>query len=518
LATIHSFPIRWFLISSSTASVALFLLATAACSGQEVPSQDVLSEPAESGPRCPVELVEVAAYQTVEVALGHGDRPVTARNADIVANKPMVVRAKVRAEAAAPTDVSLRVHWHTGDENLTLIQERPRAPTTQAPTFVAPSSVPNAGPADDADTKVFEFALPATAVTSDAAFSVELATPTCTDLPNARFPRTGTLPLSPIDTGTLRVRLVPVRYDADGSQRLPDISAAQLAAFRAALLAAFPVAEVEITVRAPVVTTTPLEATTGWNGLLDLIRHTRAQDRTPADVYDFGLVAPAPSHAEFCGTGCVTGISFTPSSPRRADLRASAGLGFPGPLAAEIMLHELGHAHGRSHAPCGTPKNPDPDFPYPEALIGVWGYDQRNSDPLRSPTITRDIMSYCGPRWVSDYTYRGLTNRIRLVNRTTTTTASRLIAEAPAGAPSSWRALLVDAKGKSRWGLPVEVMPEEPSQWAALRDASGASIGQIEVHVIDTADSDEQTYWIAATESDAHSFVLPNSEPVLFPL
>ena len=47
----------------------------------------------------------------------------------------------------------------------------------------------------------------------------------------------------------------------------------------------------------------------------------------------------------------------------------------------------------------------------------MWGYDARGTGQLHAPEATRDIMGYCGPRWVSDYTYRGLTERSAAVNR-----------------------------------------------------------------------------------------------------
>ena len=81
------------------------------------------------------------------------------------------------------------------------------------------------------------------------------------------------------------------------------------------------------------------------------------------------------------------------------------------------MCHELGHAHGRLHAPCNV-SDPDPQFPYPDANIGVWGYDQRSGE-FRDPT-SKDMMSYCPePRWsawISDYNYQAILVRVAAVN------------------------------------------------------------------------------------------------------
>ena len=110
-------------------------------------------------------------------------------------------------------------------------------------------------------------------------------------------------------------------------------------------------------------------------------------------------------------------MSFTPRR-RNGGNQASVGLGFTGasrpstPWSTNWGTRTAGRTR-----PCGRPDRPDPAFPYPEALIGVWGYDARGTGQLQSPESTRDIMGYCGPRWVSDYTYRGLTDRSAAVNR-----------------------------------------------------------------------------------------------------
>ncbi|WP_157969082.1 M66 family metalloprotease [Thermus sediminis] len=74
-----------------------------------------------------------------------------------------------------------------------------------------------------------------------------------------------------------------------------------------------------------------------------------------------------------------------------------------------VMAHELGHNFGREHSPCGFPPGDpsvDPNYPYPNGRIGTWGYDLE-SKTLRNPNGHYDLMSYCSPQWVSDYTYEG---------------------------------------------------------------------------------------------------------------
>lgn len=95
-----------------------------------------------------------------------------------------------------------------------------------------------------------------------------------------------------------------------------------------------------------------------------------------------------------------------------------AGLGYVGFPAAigwdynsgpNVLAHEVGHNFGRQHSPCGNPANPDPNYPYPGAIIGVPGWDAFATTPtLKTSSGFTDIMGYCSPQWVSDYTYKGV--------------------------------------------------------------------------------------------------------------
>ncbi len=73
-------------------------------------------------------------------------------------------------------------------------------------------------------------------------------------------------------------------------------------------------------------------------------------------------------------------------------------------LNGNTIAHEFGHTMRLPHAPCGGAGGPDPDYPYRDGSIGAWGYDLRD-EMLVNPD-TPDVMSYCGPPWISDYNFK----------------------------------------------------------------------------------------------------------------
>ena len=71
-------------------------------------------------------------------------------------------------------------------------------------------------------------------------------------------------------------------------------------------------------------------------------------------------------------------------------------------LEGPFIAHELGHNMNLGHAPCrGGGTGLDPDYPYSDGFIGVWGYDMLTE--MLVPPHTWDIMSCGPPDWISDY-------------------------------------------------------------------------------------------------------------------
>ncbi len=277
----------------------------------------------------------------------------------------------------------------------------------------------------------------------------------------------------------LRVVLVPVRYDADGSGRLPDTSTSTVEAYRKAFFETYPVSAVDVSVRAAMTWSGAIAANqAGWDDVLNQVIALRAQDKPSADTYYMGIFAPAATYNTYCASGCVAGLAPLITSTTDSSSRAGVAIGFSSDAWAlsrsvNAAIHETGHMHGRSHVGnsgtnprCGIPGSVDTAFPYSgDGSIGSWGYGLLDKQ-LYSPETYSDFMGYCLDKWVSDYTYGALLTRIAAVAPATKGIAL------PGG---EYRFVQVSKDGNLRWGLTVD-FPTAPSNnptTVRVTDASG---------------------------------------------
>jgi hypothetical protein len=81
--------------------------------------------------------------------------------------------------------------------------------------------------------------------------------------------------------------------------------------------------------------------------------------------------------------------------------------------AAGTLVHELGHTEGMAHVFCpfAESASPDPAYPYTNGVIGQWGFGIL-SFRLYPPDSHYDYMSYCGPSWVSTWSWNKSFERI----------------------------------------------------------------------------------------------------------
>ncbi|WP_234555295.1 PKD domain-containing protein [Thermus caliditerrae] len=179
---------------------------------------------------------------------------------------------------------------------------------------------------------------------------------------------------------TLHLTAVPVVHQGQ---------TATVPSFSQTLWRIWPLKEVASTTRAPYTFSGALSASDGntWAQLLQELRLLRQQDGSGRYYYGFVKVSY---------TSGIAGIGYI-------GYPVAAGWDYPSSAPA-VMAHELGHNFGREHAPCGV--SGDPNYPYAGGKIGTWGYDLANGS-LKDPSQLYDLMSYCSPQWISDYTYEG---------------------------------------------------------------------------------------------------------------
>jgi hypothetical protein len=243
----------------------------------------------------------------------------------------------------------------------------------------------------------------------------------------------------------------------------------------------YPISTIDLSFGDQITTDFPID----WNNVLDQMRTKRAADAPAADVYYFGLLKPADTFAAFCGNSCTSGIGYV-AGANTPSQRAAVGIGFGDRASTETMAHEVGHNHGRNHAPCvpagGTITGVDASYPYMNGVIGAWGYDRRKGQTLLDPNKNTDIMGYCNSKWISDYTYQGLVNRVATVNGAQD---QIFIAQAV----STWRVLLLDARGP-RWGLPITKPSAAEGAPIVVRilDESGSAITEVEAYRTEISD------------------------------
>lgn len=356
-------------------------------------------------------LSDVTLFQTIGVPIAQDCAAIdpAARVAPIVAGHVAMARATVILGAAwVSTDLVARVEVSSaaGDESF-----------TGTCTLVDPGE----GTAD------LQVELPPASVQADTRWSVSVAT--CEGVVLGSIPDSGLAQLDAETTGVLRLHLVP--FEVGGF--VPDTSQPVLDGFRDALLAHYPVTDVEITVD-------PVEPDDN-GGQVDmgalLVRIVQLQeadlfasgdfDATKADVYYYGLVSGAATREEFCDE-CPTGTSEAGGGERAG---SAVGAAFADVLSESTLVHEMGHLHGLLHSPCGEPSLQDADFPYADGATHTEGWDFRTGELV--PPTHNDLMGYCQPRWVSDYNFRKLVDWVQL--------AARWRGGMRAPAPASVRAL-----------------------------------------------------------------------------
>lgn len=185
-----------------------------------------------------------------------------------------------------------------------------------------------------------------------------------------------------VGAGTvLYLTLVPVIQQ--GQSASPTIPSTDL------LKDMLPVKDVQAITRTPFTYgATVTNSTSDWSSLLDALSTLRSSDGSRR--YYAGVVKVGYSSG-------IAGIGYIGYGVSAAWDASSS--------SARVMTHEVGHNLSMYHAPCGTTDSLETNWPsaYAGASIGTWGYGLTGT--LYDPAKYKDVMSYCSPQWISDYTY-----------------------------------------------------------------------------------------------------------------
>ena len=340
-----------------------------------------------------VTISEVAFYQALKSTVwknGSSQAPTVS----LVANRPAVVRVFASASGASGAPLTARL----------ILGNNPPIETTV--TSFGNNS-------DSSYSSTINFDVPAEYMTGGN-WRVEFKEPaTSSQGPNPNA-STGDSSLQVRSSKTLKVTLIPVQYQADGSNRMPDTSAGQVELYRQAFMAVYPTTDVVVNVGPTLAWGNSISSGGGgWETVLNAVTDERTSSSADFDEYYYGIFSPTSSFNSYCSGGCMLGLGWI-GGPNAEYTRAAVGVGFSGEISTSTAVHEIGHNHGRDHSPCGGVSGADPNYPHSGGNIGVWGMDIFKHDMM--PPSHKDFMTYCDPTWISDYTYENILDFMAATN------------------------------------------------------------------------------------------------------
>jgi hypothetical protein len=418
-------------------------------------------------------ITDVAIFQGAKVTVVRQGQKATPPYVPVVAGRAGLMRVYVSGSFAKP--VTAELHLNT---NGTIAVLRDANRTLQGASN------------DAALASTFNIDIPAGALTPTTRFSIQLTDSSAATRPPqatepARYPTDGSESAlgAQSDGDGVTITIVPVQYGADGSNRLPDTSAAQLEIYRNYISQTYPVSKLNLVVHAPLPYSSAIGATSGnaWSRVLQTVLNLRQQDNAAANNYYYGIFEPAAPDANggpnnYCQGGCILGIAPLTQDPNDTTQRGGVGAGYSGLMFATTMAQELGHACGINHAPYpaagqpNAPASPDPNYPYAGALIGQWGYGIVDKQ-LYDATTYRDFMSYAQQKiWVSDYVQGLFFTRFKVVN------------SAQASAPARYRYINVDEHGSIELAGAATYgdRPHGEVHRVSFRDARGVTLATVD--------------------------------------
>lgn len=299
----------------------------------------------------------------------------------IVSGRDALLRVFVKATQANAATPNVRVRFYQGGS---LVDTR----TLAAPQASVPTSI-----TEGTLTSSWNYLVPGAMIMPGLSILADVDPADGvveTDEGDNTFPLNGTPGAVDVRTvGTFNLTFVPVRQAVN--DKTGDISPANEGQFLDKSERVWPFGTMISTMHHATFSTNqpvldPNDANNSWFDILSEINALRQVEGSSRHYY--GVV-------QITYPSGVGGIGF---------FGVPAAIGYDAlPGASEVMAHELGHNFNRQHAPCGNPGGPDNAYPYPGAIIGVHGYDLISGTAKATSLV--DLMSYCSPTWISDYTY-----------------------------------------------------------------------------------------------------------------
>jgi hypothetical protein len=366
---------------------------------EALPEDAATDAPTASGPLArglTLSLIEAAQAVFVPLARAGAEVPAEGRRLELIEGRALFVRASFTTAngfAARPLRALLTVESAPG----------------QAPqVFTDEKTIGAATKAGDLATS-FNFLLPATMVTPTARFALSVHEAAAVTTPEPatppRFPATGTTAFG-IKAGKMQLDLVitpavgPTGTLADSPERRARIERY--------LFDVYPVQKLNIRWRPLVRLTKKISAADGFT----LMRDWRTMDGAKPHEYYHMLVPVEDTSESYLGIANFAGAGQNEGA-RRIAITFVTKRAIDSEL--DTISHEMGHNHGRSHVAGCNAQGVDKNYPYANTMVGVSGY-ALSDGTLKPAPMYKDLMGYCYPTWISDYTFAGFAERVRTVS------------------------------------------------------------------------------------------------------
>ncbi len=266
----------------------------------------------------------------------------------------------------------------------------------------------------------------------------------------------------------LYITLVPIKITKPATGETTTGVVPNLQTIRNGFLRLWPFSEINLQTRA--IYTSSAETADDMEDVLPEIAELRELDNERSHYYGFFSDA-IYSLFDFDGFG---GIAY---------LSSTAGIGSDRDPGLAIMLHEVGHNFSLQHVNCGNPVEYDSLYPHNTNSIGTLGVNTDFSI-FYQPTSYRDVMSYCSPEFVSDYSYKKAQNYLE--QNPSRAFQSTSLQKTAASIQSSWfisGQILTDNSVKLRRLIPVN------------RQSTLQENGQYQLIITDTAGNTHKQFF-----------------------